>query len=175
MLHFLNKAALGVSSFAVLLMMLVGGLDVIGATFFNQPFPAAYEIIELLMALAVFLAISSLQARRMNIAVDVLSARMKPRKQRWFAIFATVLGAIFFGLMAWQGWAMALESLQVFEYTQGAYRIPVYPAKFAFAVGASLMVMQLARDLITQLRPPHSAEPPALDMSSPRSGNIQRF
>ena len=159
MVSFLNKTALSISSLAVLIMAIVGGLDVIGANIFNKPVPAAYEITELLMVLVVLPAISSLQARQMNIAVDIVTGSMNPRNQRLLGIFATVLGATFFGLVAWQGWVMAFDSVRVFEYSQGAYRIPVYPFKFAFAVGASLMVIQYAKDLLTGNAPSNKEIP----------------
>jgi len=77
-----------------------------------------------------------------------LSTRLPARAQRGIFLLSNVLGLCLFGLIAWQGWLIAWESLRTLEYAQGSVQIPVYPSKIAFAIGMSLLVAQYVRDAI---------------------------
>jgi TRAP-type C4-dicarboxylate transport system permease small subunit len=100
------------------------------------------------MVVITVLAMSSLQARRRNIAVDVVSRRLPEAGQRWILLLSNLIGLVLFGLIAWQGWLVAWESLQVLEYAQGAVQIPVFPSKILFAAGMSLLVLQFGKDVL---------------------------
>lgn len=148
MLTYLHRGSLAIASLAVLVMALLGGADVISATAFGKPILGVYEATELLMVVVTVLAMSSLQARRMNIAVDVISSRLPAAAQQWIFLLSNLLGFVFFGLIAWQGWLVAWEAVRTQEYAQGGVQIPVYPSKIAFALGISLLVLQYGRDLL---------------------------
>jgi TRAP-type C4-dicarboxylate transport system permease small subunit len=148
MLASLHRVALLGASIAVLAMALLGGVDVISATVFGKPLLGIYEATELLMVVTTVLAMSSLQARRMNIAVDLVSRRMPPLGRQCVFLLSTLIGLGLFSLIAWRGCLLAWESIQQLEYTQGAVQIPVYPAKVAFAIGLALLVLQYASDLL---------------------------
>jgi TRAP-type C4-dicarboxylate transport system permease small subunit len=148
MLTYLHRGSLLVASLAVLVMALLGGVDVISATAFGKPILGVYEATELLMVVVTVLAMSSLQARRMNIAVDVISSRLPAAAQQWIFLFSNLLGFVFFGLIAWQGWLAAWEAVRTQEYAQGGVQIPVFPSKIAFALGMSVLVLQYAKDLL---------------------------
>lgn len=148
MLARLHSAALAIASFAVLAMAILGGSDVVASALFDRPIPGVYEATELLMVIITVLAMSSLQARRRNIAVDVISRRLPVASQRWILVLSNLIGLGLFGLIAWQGWLVAWESVQVREYAQGAVQIPVFPSKILFAAGMSLLVLQLGKDLL---------------------------
>jgi TRAP-type C4-dicarboxylate transport system permease small subunit len=148
MLARLHAVALAIASLAVLVMALAGGIDVISATTLDRPIPGVYEATELLMVALTVLAMSSLQARRRNIAVDVISVRLPLAAQRSISLLSNLLGLIFFGLIAWQGWLLAWESARVQEYAQGGVQIPVFPSKIAFAIGMTLLVLEYMKDLL---------------------------
>jgi TRAP-type C4-dicarboxylate transport system permease small subunit len=88
------------------------------------------------------------QAQRRNIAVDVISARLPVGAQRSISLLSNLLGLIFFGLIAWQGWLLAWESARVQEYAQGGVQIPVFPSKIAFAIGMTLLVLEYMKELL---------------------------
>ncbi len=147
---------------SLLLMVLLGAIDIIGTKFFDRPLPGTFEATEALMVLGVFLALPYTQARRQHIAVDLLVSRFGPGGRRALDAFATFLTLAVFVLIAWQGWVLALASFSVREYASGIVRFPVYPAKFALAVGASLMVFQALVDLVADAR---GARPPDPDLT----------
>ena len=152
MLDRLHAGGLAIAGLAVLAMALLGGSDVVGSAVFDQPIPGVYEATELLMVVITVLAMSSLQAKRRNIAVDIISRRLPFPSQRAILLASNLIGLVLFGLIAWQGWLVAWEAVKVREYAQGAVQIPVYPAKVLFALGMSLLVLQFLRDVLAWRR-----------------------
>jgi TRAP-type C4-dicarboxylate transport system permease small subunit len=132
---------------SLLLMMLIGAIDIIGAKLLNRPLPAALETTEALMVLGVFLALAYTQAHRQHIVVDLLTTRLGPGARRALDGLAQLLTLGVFGLVAWQGWVLGLTSLHIREYASGILPFPLYPSKLALAVGATLMVLQLLVDI----------------------------
>jgi TRAP-type mannitol/chloroaromatic compound transport system permease small subunit len=58
----------------------------------------------------------------------------------------------FFGLVTWQGFDEALYSLEIGEATMGTIRFPLFPARLLLVVGCALLLVQLALDLIQNIR-----------------------
>lgn len=152
MLTRLHTAGLAIASLAVLAMAILGGSDVFASALLGKPVPGVYEATELLMVVITVLAMSSLQARRRNIAVDIVSRRLSEAAQRRILLTSNLIGLALFGLIAWQGWLLAWESFQVREYAQGEVQIPVFPSKILFAAGMSLLVLQFAKDVLAWRR-----------------------
>jgi len=148
----LNQGALLIAGFAVLVMTISGGLDVLGAVFLGRPIPGVYEGTELLMPVVIVLAMARLQARRMNLYIDMLPSRLPAGAQKAIVLLGDLLGLALFGLIAWQAWLLAWESVRQLEYAQGGVQIPAYPSKIAFAVGMSLLVAQYIADVADAMR-----------------------
>jgi TRAP-type C4-dicarboxylate transport system permease small subunit len=147
MLARLHRLGLAIASLGALAMAVLGGGDVLASALLDKPIPGVYEATELLMVVITVLAMSSLQARRRNITVDVISRRFSLAGQRGILLLSNLIGLALFGLIAWQGWLVAWESFQVREYAQGEIQIPVFPSKILFAVGMSLLVLQFGKDV----------------------------
>jgi TRAP-type C4-dicarboxylate transport system permease small subunit len=126
---------------AILLMALFGGLDVISTFALGRPLSATVEATEVLMVMSSFLCLGLLHRRRAYIAVDLLRASGGLALRRVLDWLALVLMAAYFGLIAWRGWENAFDSLAVREFSSGIVRIPIYPSKFALAIGMSIAVL----------------------------------
>jgi TRAP-type C4-dicarboxylate transport system permease small subunit len=144
----LDRLALGLASASVLVMTVLGGLDVLGTAVLNRPIPTTYEATETLMVLVVFLSLTHLGRARAHIAIDLAVVRMPMPLQRAIGRASHALAACFFGLVAWTGWALAWESFRVGEYAAGLVPFPLYPSKFALALGASLAALQALYDIV---------------------------
>lgn len=165
LLALLNKVALWLSGLAILAMTIIGGLDVIGYAVFGHPIPGAYESTETLMVVVVFLAFGLLHQNRAYISVDLLYRRVGARGQRALDIFTLLLITLFFVVVAWQGWLLAWRSWEIGEYSVGLVGFPIYPSKFALAIGASLAVLACLVDLARggAFKKPADAAPTAVE------------
>jgi TRAP-type C4-dicarboxylate transport system permease small subunit len=146
-----RRSAAIAAGVAMLLMMLMGALDVIGTNVFARPIPAAFEFMATMMVVVIFFSIGLAQAQRAHIRVAVVTERF-PRRLRWVTDGLQFLcSLIFFLLIAWFGWKSSLRSFEVGEYVAGAVNWPTYPARFALAIGATVMALQCLYDLISHL------------------------
>jgi TRAP-type C4-dicarboxylate transport system permease small subunit len=91
-------------------MMLLTVVDVSLRAAINRPIRGTYEIIELLLACTFFLALPAVFLRDENIVVDVVD-NVAPRWVSTLKRFAEVLAVVVLGVMAWQGWKAAADTL----------------------------------------------------------------
>lgn len=136
----LNGWCLYGAAAAILLMTVLGGADVLSTALLHNPIPGVYEATEALMVLVIFLSLGYLQLGSGNIAVDIVTSRLHGTARVIQVAAAELLAAVFFSLLAWQAWALAIDSWNIDEYSAGLVRFPLYPAKFALALGATLTV-----------------------------------
>ena len=150
----LRRASLGfafLSGMAMLMMMLAGTFDIIGTNVFARPIPAAFEFMAAMMVVVVFFAVSLAQARRAHIRVEVVFRRF-PRPVRYVVnILQYLLNTLFYGLIAYFGWKAGLLSFDQGEYASGIINFPIWPARFALCVGASLMTLVCIYDLVSHV------------------------
>ncbi|MEP7207543.1 MAG: TRAP transporter small permease [Casimicrobiaceae bacterium] len=140
----LERAAALVAALAVLGMMAVGTLDVLGTVLLGRPLSGAYEITESLMVAAVFLALALSQREGRQIRVTLVVERLGPRMVAVLDALAELASLGVYAVIAWYGWGVAIESHAIGEFSSGLLRFPVWPAKLALALGATLMVVQCA-------------------------------
>src|SRR5699024_9395703 len=129
----------------------LGAGDVVG-WMIGYPIAGAYETVESLMVLAIFLAIAEAQQRQAHIKVDLLRVQLGRRGQIVLGILASLCSLLFFALVAYYGWSAFLRSVATGEFRQGQIGFPLWPARLALAFGASLMTLQCLRDLILQFQ-----------------------
>ena len=136
---------------AMLLMMLAGTFDIIGTNAFARPIPAAFEFVATMMVVVVFFAVSLAQARRAHIRVEVAFNFLPRPLQYLIDAIQYLMNAVFYGLIAYFGWKGGMISFAQGEYASGIINFPIWPARFALCLGASLMTVQCLYDLIGHL------------------------
>jgi TRAP-type C4-dicarboxylate transport system permease small subunit len=144
--------AAAIAGLGVLLMMLIGGIDVISTKYLSQPVPGAYEITETLMVATVFLALAMSQREKRQIRVELITEKLSLGKRLFFDAVAEVLSLCMYAVIAWFGFQAAWESVQIGEFSSGIVKLPIWPAKIALAVGAALMCIECARASIAAIR-----------------------
>lgn len=154
----LNRALASVSGLAIALMMAVGALDIVltnidllGIT--SRPVPGANEVIATLMVVAVFLGIPLAQQRRGHIQVDLITRRLPAPARKAAAMLQHGLSIAMFCGIAWFGWKTTAHAFAVGEFAAGSFNLPLWPARLALALGASVMVLQCLLDLLGELVP----------------------
>jgi TRAP-type C4-dicarboxylate transport system permease small subunit len=137
-----ERHAAALAGIGVLVMMLLGGLDVLATNLLSQPIPGAYEIIETMMVASIFLALALSQAEGRQIRVELITERLGARARGVLDALADLCSLLVYGLIAWYGIRAAWSSTLIGEFSSGIVKFPQWPAKIALALGALLMVAQ---------------------------------
>jgi TRAP-type C4-dicarboxylate transport system permease small subunit len=140
--------------------MLVGVADVVGTELLGRPVLGTLEFTESTMVLVVFGALAYAQERRAHIRVELLYSFVGPRGKSFMEVVTHIVAFIFFALIAWQGYAELLYSLEIKESTMGSVRFPLYPARVLLLVGVALLLLRLAIDIVQDLGRLRRGEPP---------------
>ncbi len=147
MIWALSKAGGVLAGIAILIMMIIGAADVIGLLFFAYPMPGAFEFTESLLVATVFLALALAQARRQHVRVEIFLNLMPHGLRRGVEMIGHLFTAGIFAIICWVSWLVALGSIQIGEFSSGIIQFPVWPARTALALGATLMTLQALADM----------------------------
>lgn len=147
-----------ISVLAVAGMMLgaaVVVVDVLGRWIFGQAVIALNEIMSVVFALAVAATLPAGAARRVNLKVDLLGHSTGTRMTAWLTLIGTILLGLFFALLAWRIWGLALRYSVQGRSTSILY-IPLAPVYFTVATMMGLAAFAQAvlavQDLLAALR-----------------------
>jgi len=143
-------AAAGLAGVALVLLALIGTADVIGSQFLGRPVPGTVEIGSSLMVAGIALGLPLAQYARRHVRVEIFIDRLPPRPRAVLDFVAQLCLAVMLAGIAWLGWRMFLTSLATHEFSQGLIEVPMWPARLALALGATLAVVQT---IVLALRP----------------------
>jgi TRAP-type C4-dicarboxylate transport system permease small subunit len=104
------------ASVFLLAMMLLTVADVTLRAAFNIPIRGTFELVELLLAGAFFIALPAVFLRDQHIAVEIVDT-IAPRQVPTLKRLAEALAVVILGLMAWQGWRAAGDTLAFGDVT----------------------------------------------------------
>jgi len=150
-LRYLSLGLLLMGAAGMLLSMALGVADVIGTEMLGRPVPGALEVTESTMVLIVFGALAYAQKQRAHIRVELLYGVVGPRAQSFMDVTTHLVALVYFALLAWQGFGELRYSWEMREATMGTVRFPLYPARLLLVLGAALLLLQLALDLISDV------------------------
>jgi TRAP-type mannitol/chloroaromatic compound transport system permease small subunit len=159
----LSRLALGLlllGAVGMIVSMLLGVADVVGTKFLDFPVPGTLEVTESTMVLIVFGALAYTQERRNHIRVELLYGHAGPRGKSFMEAVTHVVAFAFFALLAWQGVGELRYSWEIREATMGTVRFPLYPARLLLVLGAVLLLLRLAIDIVGDLGRLWRGEPP---------------
>jgi TRAP-type transport system small permease protein len=140
-----------ICGFLFFLYMLNIVADVGGRYLFSMPIIGTIEIGENVLAVAVFMTLAAVEARKENIRVTLLEEHLSTRWKPFLDLLALCCAFAFVGLMAWQSYLFAARSFGIRE-TSDNIPIPLYIGKYAFFVGCILFCLQLVQEVIAILR-----------------------
>jgi len=137
----INQISVSFAGLSLLLMAIVGAVDVVGSGF-GSPLVGAYELIETLMVITIFMSVAAAQQQGAHINVDLVRNLLGARAQTVLTLLGVLCSAGLFALVAYYGYFATLKSFASGEIRQGQLGFPVWPARLALALGSSLMVLQ---------------------------------
>ena len=140
-MKYISLAAAGCAGIALVLLALIGTADVIGAQA-GVPVPGTLEIGASLMVAGIALGLPKAQYDRRQIRVEIFVDRLPPRLRAVFDVIAQLSLAVMLGAIGWMAWPMFFKSIATNEFAQGLIELPMWPARLALALGATLAVVQ---------------------------------
>ncbi|MFC1533256.1 TRAP transporter small permease subunit [Thermodesulfobacteriota bacterium] len=142
-----------VVSFGALLMFLLVLSEVIRRYFFNAPTVWGTELTQMIFGVYVILSGGHILRWGGHVNVDILYNHFSTRVKAIIDICTFVLFFLFCGMMLLYGGSLAWESLSIWEHSESAWNVPIYPVKMMIPIGAFLLLLQgfakLIRDILT--------------------------
>ncbi len=117
-------------------------LNVFGRKFV-VPFPCALEAVECLMVVTTYFGVSLLAAEGGHVNVIIMTRNWSPAKQNFLDSMGNLFGAFIFFIWTWGAWRVAIKAISILEIRIGVFRFPIWPFRTAFAIGLSLLTIQL--------------------------------
>jgi TRAP-type C4-dicarboxylate transport system permease small subunit len=118
----------------------------------GTPLKGTYELVGFTGALTIAFALGYAQITRAHIAVDILATRYSKRTLRVMNSISSLMGTIFFILVAWQVSTFATTIWKRGE-TSETLRIIYHPFIYAVALCCLLLAFVLFMDLLKSLSP----------------------
>lgn len=134
-----------IGAVAVALMMVHITADVIGKFVFNRPLPGTIPIVsQFYMVFATFLPLAMVERSNSHISVEIIVMNFPKRARDFFAMLATAVGAIVFGLLTWRSLVEAGRKYEVgtFSYEDG-HKILTWPTYYIVPLGTGLLTLVL--------------------------------
>jgi TRAP-type C4-dicarboxylate transport system permease small subunit len=117
-------------------------VDIIGRGVFNDPFNGTREIVANSIVIIVFLQAGYAIRSRSMLSSDFVINLLPSSVQRVALALSYLLGAVFFALIIWGGWTLAIDSWVGDEFEgEGALRVPAWPTRFVILIGSALAII----------------------------------
>lgn len=141
---------LGMGFLVGLMIMVV--FEVSARYIFRTPLKGYIDIMEMMMAVLVFLALAFCQAEGGNIRMELFMERVLKGRRRYWAVetFHLLTAAAGFGVIAIYSCTNALNAYRVGDATMSIH-LPIWPARVLVAVGASALFIRFILQLIQSL------------------------
>lgn len=140
-----------IAGIVIFLTMVLGVVQVVGRSFFNQPVPAYVDIIELMMATFAFLGISYCQKLGGHVRMEIVLKNFKGRSF-WIAeVIGTLVTMSIIAILMIYGYEHFLRAFQFGDSTiDGDY--PLWPSKLVVPVAFGVLMIRLTVNLWGFLR-----------------------
>lgn len=134
------------------LMLVLTFINVLTRKVFNSPIVGVVEITEVLMVMAVFLAIGHTQNKKGHISVDLFTTKLKPVPKLIVDGMHNLLATFMFVIIIWQVIVQTIYFAQNnANHSQYLY-LPNAPFDGVIAFGCILLTLLLIRDFLVDIR-----------------------
>ncbi|MBN2706380.1 MAG: TRAP transporter small permease [Deltaproteobacteria bacterium] len=134
------------AALCVLAMMLLTAADVV-LRLFRHPILGAYEMVGLLGALTIALAMPATTRYQGHVAVEFIMEKLPPALQKLGAAGAASLSLLLFLLIAWQSFVYAGILRRTGEVTL-SLQLPFFPVVYAIAAASLLVALVILLELL---------------------------
>ena len=132
-------------------LMALTGVDVVARYLFNSPIRGAFELVEIMLATLVFLALPASIRHGSHIKVELINSFGSELAERWVQFLVTLLSLIIFAVLSWQLYEHATK-LRAYGLVSDSLEIPLYLIGWLAAACCLLCTLLLLRQLFAPQR-----------------------
>lgn len=129
-------------SLAVLFLFVFLLIDVIMRYLVGRPTIWTSELATLIFGGYAVLGGGYLLAERAHVNVDIFYGKLSPKRKALLDILTWPLFLLFVGVLLWQGWVIASDSITNLERSNSIWNPPLWPTKSLIPVAAILLLLQ---------------------------------
>lgn len=146
----------------LILLPLIGIIcyEVVARFVFNRPTVWAHETASLVFGVYVVLLGAYTLLHEQHVRVDILWARLLPRRKAIWDLATSVFGFIFIVSLFWFSAREAWHSVEIREISITVFGPPLYPSKIILAIAAFLFLLQMIAKFVRDL---HKAKRTAME------------
>lgn len=126
-------------------------INIVLRYFFNSNTTWAYEFIRYAMIWITFVGASVCFGKGLHVGIDFFLEYLSERFRRMVVIFVYLVSLLLMGFLIAYGWELVMFSLKTGQITP-SLQIKMYWVYLAIPVGATLSVIHLIDNLISQLK-----------------------
>ena len=131
-----------VSSILIVGMIFSLVFEVVMRYVFDKPTMWAHETSQYFFGAHFMMAGAYALRHNAHVNVEILYDRFSPRTKAIIAVITSLFFFLFCGLLFWNGWELAWDSLLNLERSQTPWGPPVYPAKLMIPIGGIAILLQ---------------------------------
>lgn len=132
-----------VGMFILIPMMLLTTGEVVGRAIWSRPIPGSMELSSYMLAIFVLLGIAYTHQVGGQVRVTMLVSRLPEKAALVLRVLTTLISLFIIGVMAWQGWVVAMEEKTVSDML----RVPQFPFRLLVSVAGFFLFLELLLDL----------------------------
>jgi TRAP-type C4-dicarboxylate transport system permease small subunit len=151
MVHRVEKLAALLSGLGIFALMLLGVAHVLGRKFFDMPVFGYIDIVEIMMAFLVFLALAYNERLGGHIRMELFVSFLKGRWLAAFELIGVVLGLLLSGVLLLYSWDHAMRAYYLGDSSIDA-QLPLWPSKLIVPISLAMLFVRLLVSLWAYLR-----------------------
>ena len=145
----LSKFFAVLSGILVLLMAFTASYGVIRRYLFKSPEPYSYELSTMFLLWTFVLALAYLEKLDGHLRVDFFVVLLPEKLRRFLLnVVGPLFGLVFCSVLTWEGWKVAIYSLDIGERSMSVWAVPLFPVKIVIPVGYGLLCIVLLLKII---------------------------
>jgi tripartite ATP-independent transporter DctM subunit len=136
---------------AIFLLICMTFVDVILRYIFNRPMEGQTDITEVVLILAVYLAITHTYNMKSHVTVDLITTLLAPKPRLILEFITTLLALFTFSIIAWRAIAKTIFDISVNSMHKMQVPIPRAPFDAIIVFGVLMLCLLLLRDVLRNI------------------------
>lgn len=147
-----NRLIARIATWGVLILFVLLMADVTMRYFVGRPTVWTAELAQLTFGIYAIIAGGWLLSERGHVNVDIFYGNFSRRGKATADLSTSILFFAFVGVLLWQSWDMAMDSMMRLERTNSVWKPYIWPVKVAIPIAAILLLAQGVVRLVADVR-----------------------